>query len=157
MNLAIDKAGLVDFARETIKFRTGFWEFQDLLKEKGVPLVVVSEGLKEYIEPFFDDSVEIYANECIEEPDGTLGLSTPHQSPDCEDCGNCKKDIVLSYKDKGDFIIYIGDGESDFCAAPLSDLRFARAKLAGHFIENYIEFIQFIDFNDINEMCSRIF
>jgi 2,3-diketo-5-methylthio-1-phosphopentane phosphatase len=156
-NLDIDKAGLADFAQKTIRFRSGFWEFFGMLKGKNLSLIIVSEGLKEYIDPFFETGVEIYANECVEEEDGSLSLSTPHQSEECGKCGNCKKDIVQSFKDKGEFVMYIGDGESDYCAAPLADLRFARARLAEHFIENHIEFIQFIDFNDIYDMCGRMF
>ena len=86
-----------------------------------------------------------------------MRLSTPHQSEECQECGNCKKDIVQSYKDKGNFVIYIGDGDSDFCAAPHADLRLARARLAEYFIENHIEFVQFLDFKDIYDMCARMF
>lgn len=156
-NLDIDREGLAEFARKTIKFRDGFWEFYQSVQAKGFDLVIASEGLKEYILPFFsEEAVRIIANECSEEEDGTLHLITPHSSEVCLDCGTCKKEIVLSYRDKGHFIVYIGDGESDYCAAEFADIRFARSLLAKHLELQHFEFILFEDFLDILEIVDKM-
>jgi 2,3-diketo-5-methylthio-1-phosphopentane phosphatase len=155
-NLDISREGLAEFAKKTIHFRMGFWEFYHELQEKGIKFVIVSEGLKEYIQPFFGPSAEIYANECEEDQDGTLHLRTPFSSETCTDCGNCKKEIVLSFIRSLDFVFYIGDGESDFCAAEHAHMRFARGPLAKHLEEKHLEFLLFDDFKDVLEIVERM-
>ena len=155
-NLDIDQEGLAEFAKKTIKFRPGFWEFYNAVMERNFNLIILSEGLKEYIAPFFRDSnVAIYANECNEEDDGSLTLITPYEDDECKDCGNCKKNIVESFIEKEDFVIYIGDGESDYCAAQYANLRFARGPLAKHLERKHLEFVLFEDFFDVLEIIER--
>jgi len=155
-NLDITKEGLGEFAKKTIYFRMGFWEFYHEIRQKGFNFVIVTEGLKEYIQPFFGSNTEIYANECEEDENGILHLKTPHASEACKDCGNCKKEIVQKYVNRGDFVFYVGDGESDFCAAPEAHMRFARGPLSRHLEEKHLEFVLFDDFFDVLEVVNKM-
>lgn len=146
--LAMSRQELSEYAKKRVKFRPGFWEFYGTALDRGFRFIIVSEGLAEYIKPFFNPEITIYSNEC-EEANGNLKLKSPHASSVCDKCGTCKKNVVNALKERGYFVIYIGDGVSDFCAAQFADLRLARGQLARHLAMGETEFMHFEDFNDI--------
>jgi 2-hydroxy-3-keto-5-methylthiopentenyl-1-phosphate phosphatase len=136
-------------------FRPGFWEFLKATQSMGRRFVVVSEGLAEYITPFFGPEVPIYSNECGEGENG-LYLKTPHSSANCDKCGNCKKALVLGFKKEGDTVVYIGDGTSDFCASEHADLIFARRSLAQYLKKRGVAFVPYEDFFEIQREIEKI-
>lgn len=155
-SLEVEPEELGEFAKKHLEFRSGFWEFYGSILDHGIKLMIVSEGLKEYITPFFNPEIRIYANEMGME-DGKRTFVTPYASEECRDCGNCKKNTVQAEKEKGNFVIYIGDGESDFCASQYADMRFARDALAMHLSKKGEEFILFDSFYDILDVIEKMY
>lgn len=110
--------------------RPGFNEFVDLLHERKIPLVVISSGLRFYVEavlsPWRNKIHAIHAlNTQVEEDHLELIL-------DYEDENEAvpKADIMLQYS--CDTHVAVGDSQSDFKMAQAADVVFARDKLLMH-------------------------
>ena len=69
--------------------------------------------------------------------------------PGKESLGNSKGVVVDSYREQGHYIVYVGDGMSDFEAATRADLVFAHRVLADECERQEIPFRPFTDFGDV--------
>lgn len=97
-------------------------------------VVIVSDGLDIYIKEILKkegvSGIEFYASK-VEFKKNKIEIKFPFRSDECEDCGTCKRDILLKKKKEGySPIIYIGDGYSDRCAYQYADWVFAKRALA---------------------------
>ena len=57
--------------------------------------------------------------------------------------------MVDSFRERGHYVIYVGDGMSDFEAAEKADLVFAHRTLAEQCARSGIPFRPFVDFQDV--------
>ncbi len=121
-----------------IKIDGYFVKILDLLKEKGIEPVIVSDSFSFLIKTILEKNgingnhnLKIYANQ-LRFKDNRLIPYFPHSSPVCSDCGNCKKMHVLDLEAGRRQRIYIGDGRSDLCAAEHADVVFAKGALLRH-------------------------
>jgi 2,3-diketo-5-methylthio-1-phosphopentane phosphatase len=129
-----------------------FPELVSLLREKKVPLVVLSDGLDFYINILFAkyglDNIEFYANR-LQFKDGRLIPHFPYYEEGCYFCGNCKKYHFQRLYPQNKPRIYIGDGLSDKHVAELADILFAKGDLARICDEGGIKYQPFTDLGDV--------
>ena len=163
--------GMVDLPEEelyalvdSVEMDPTFPDFLELAWDRGVRLVVVSDGLDFYVDRLLghlglktcagekvlnppDGCVPRFANHCEVTPDG-LEITFPHEH-DCNQCGNCKTALLFALRPHFERIIYIGDGHSDMCAARYADVIFARGALAEDCAGEGRPFIPFANFDEI--------
>lgn len=129
----------------------GFKEFYEYLKANNYRLIIASEGFNYYIDPILRErgygDLEVFS--CHLEHNNGWNFSYPYASRTCEQCGNCKKEVVERLKIEGYKVYYIGDGFSDRCASREADIVFAKSNLARYCRDNRIEYTRFDDFHQI--------
>ncbi len=143
---------LKDVILET-RIDSGFIDFVEFTKKKNILLEVVSDGFDFYIEPVlkkFNFNLRYHANEMVYNQDtNKLELNFPNIKQSCFRCANCKVKVVQKYLEKGKRVIYIGDSYTDYYAAEISDIVFAKHKLKKYCNKKGIDFIPYDTFSDI--------
>ncbi len=129
--------------------------FKKFIKETSdfLEVVIVSDGFDIYIKEILQKEgikgIEFYAN-IVEFKGDKIEIKFPYRSEECEECGTCKKEILLKKKNEGYApVIYIGDGYSDRCAFQYADWVFARRTLAKIIISKRIGFSYLKSFESI--------
>ena len=144
--------GEMEEALAAIEVVPGFREFYDFCRERGLPLTIVSDGLEWAIRYVLGrvgvTDIAVMSNRILFEPQG-FRFEFPYYNPSAPQTGVCKKDIVDAFKHKGERIIMIGDGRTDFEASRLADFVFARDALWDYCREHQIPSRQYDDFFDI--------
>jgi 2-hydroxy-3-keto-5-methylthiopentenyl-1-phosphate phosphatase len=133
----------------------GFFALQGACREKGIDLIVVSDGLDFYIEPFLEAHkarVDFRSNR-LEIRNGERLLSFPHYRESCGTCANCKSSHVEQAAAQGKMVIYVGDGLSDKCAVSRADVVFAKGELA-EYCER--EGIPHVVFGDLEQVAQYV-
>jgi 2-hydroxy-3-keto-5-methylthiopentenyl-1-phosphate phosphatase len=131
----------------------GFLALTEVCRDQDVEIFVVSDGLDFYIEPFLEaHGVRVgYRANSLEVKDGRRILSFPHHRESCGACANCKSSHVEREAGDGKFIIYVGDGLSDKCAAAKADLVFAKSELEAYCRREGIPHLTFVDLGEVAE------
>lgn len=131
-----------------------FAEFLELARSVGAGVEVVSDGFDFIIKHVLDREglglLKYHANR-LEFVDGRPKLSFPMEAEGCGRCGLCKAVPLRRARPHYDQIVFVGNGYSDACAAPLADVLFAKDSLAEHCARAGIAFRQFRDFGDVIE------
>lgn len=147
---------LRDFARG-LPVDEGFRDLLGLCSRRRMDVFVVSDGLDFYIDAFMAEhglEAEIFCNRLVTGEDGWK-LEFPYYNERCGACGNCKSGHVEQARDEGRFIIYVGDGLSDRCAAAKADLLFAKGDLAAYCREHGIPHTEFENLTQVNRCLER--
>ncbi len=148
------KSELVQFIENVAPIDPTFPDFYRYVKEKGIDMVILSDGFEFYIRSVLEKSgitdVPIYANDIVEDESGKLIPVFPYSSAECDRCGNCKSRVIEKLKEDHDYIIFIGDGYSDLCASEVADALFAKKRLMRHAAQTRLPFTFFEDFGDIH-------
>jgi 2,3-diketo-5-methylthio-1-phosphopentane phosphatase len=138
-----------------------FKDFIDFCNRRRFEVLVVSDGLDYYINTMLMDAGLGYlgyrANR-LEMNNGNLtGISFPHFNPmDCTRCANCKLHHLEAARQRGYFIVYVGNGYSDRCPAEHADLVFAKGDLLDHCTQENLDCIPFDNFRDVErELTTR--
>ncbi len=139
------------FAGDRVKIRPGFKELLDLCSRKGFAFVIVSNGLKFYIEATLKyigvADIEVFAAHIEFDPDG---LKITYIGPDGQQVlDNFKRLYAELHLNRGYRVVYIGDGYSDIAPASLADYVFARDDLLAHCQKNNLKCTPFNDLNDV--------
>ncbi|MGH2569430.1 MAG: HAD-IB family phosphatase, partial [Bacteroidota bacterium] len=99
-----------------------FTEFTKFCAVHEIPVTVLSDGLDRYVERMLNNHrlghLPWFANhaEFVKEgPSFKLIPSFPYRDAECERCGNCKRNHLLTMSGDDDIIVYVGDGISDQC------------------------------------------
>ena len=150
------KETMLDFIKSRARIRKGFKDFVNLCSEKGLRLVIVSNGLEFYIENILTDNglseIEFHAAKTKFIPQG---LKTRFQGPDGK---LVDKDFKIGYVNhflnEGYKIIYIGDGNSDLYPAKLCHSVFAIDNLLKNCRLTGIICNPFEDFTDITKILK---
>ncbi len=146
-----DKETLLGAIRRAVKTRPGFTELVELCRRKDFRFVIVSNGLRFYIDDILErlglEDIEVHAAETEFSPDG---LKVKYLGPD----GNIlNDDFKLAYNESfqkaGYRVIYIGNGGSDMDPARESAYVFATESLTRHCRWEGVPFTHFRDHTDI--------
>jgi len=147
-----DLSRLREFASEQ-PIDEGFAGLRRECEQRGIEITIVSDGLDYYIAAFLERhglSEDVRSNH-LEVSGSDWQLTFPYHNSECGGCGNCKSAHVEEAKKQGKFIIYVGDGLSDRCAAAQADMVFAKGDLRGYCEEKDIECIPFDDLGEVVE------
>jgi 2,3-diketo-5-methylthio-1-phosphopentane phosphatase len=138
-----------------------FKDFHDFAKKRGMEVVIMSDGLDYYIESMLVrcglGEIEFFANRLKFNGD-TLKIEFPYfDLLGCQDCACCKTHHLFTYRDQGYYIIYVGDGQSDFCPCSSADLVFAKGRLLEYCRDAGVDHVEFRNFRDVErEVLQRI-
>ena len=137
---------------DTVELDPGFPSLLNYCLEAGIKFVIVSDGLRWYIEYIMRHhgikEVAVYACEIHFERGGYrfsypwFDSSTPMRSVS-------KSTIVRDYQSRGYKVVFIGDGVSDFEAAQVADIVYARDVLLDYTKDHGIQAREFSDMGDI--------
>lgn len=138
-----------------------FKDFHDFARQRGIEVVVLSDGLDYYIEQLLMRNglggIEFFANRLRVEGN-TLTVEFPwHNLLACTDCGCCKTHHLFRYRNEGYYIVYVGDGLSDRCPCESADLVFAKGDLLEHCRSRSIAHIEFRNFRDVEREVLKRF
>ena len=142
---------VVSWVLENVRVRAGFRELVDQAQAAGWHVHVVSSGFHELIEPVLEREgvdVLLHANRVDASTDG---WRVEWRYPDdCDHCGeSCKRALLPD-----GYVVYVGDGYSDRCAALASDRVFATRGLARYLSDQGKPFEPFSDFRALSEALA---
>lgn len=135
-----------------------FKDFLSFLKENEIEFFIVSDGFKFYIESIFKrEGIEapFFSNDLLFKDDG-LETVFPHTDENCDKCANCKRNLVVSLSGDDEFSVYIGNGNSDICAALHCDYIFAKDSLLKYCEINRVSYYPFRDFGDVKARMTEL-
>lgn len=142
----------MESALATIEVVPGFKAFYDFCREQALSLTIVSDGLEWAIRYVLGrvgvTDIQVMSNRIFFEPGG-FRFEFPYYNASAAQTGVCKRDIVDAFKQKGERIVMIGDGRTDFDASRLADFVFARDALWDYCQEHQLPSRQFENFFDI--------
>ena len=145
------KEKLQAFVRQHIEVRPGFLEFVGYCRDTDIPLVIVSSGLDFYIEPVLHEmgvpNLELH---CGQTSFGKDGVAISYHDA----AGNVLTEGFKKYystwlKQRGQNLVYLGDGLSDLAAACQADHVFAIGQLPGLLDAKSVPYHTFVDFYDL--------
>jgi 2-hydroxy-3-keto-5-methylthiopentenyl-1-phosphate phosphatase len=140
-----------------------FKEFVVFCEARGIPLVILSDGLDFYVGrmlrrnglerlPFFANHLEFSR----EGPATKLVPSFPYTDSECDQCANCKRNHLLTLSADDDIIVYVGDGMSDRCPVRYADVVFAKRGLIKHCQQQNISYHEFRHFGDVRTRLEQL-
>lgn len=137
-----------------------FKDFVDYCNTCRYEIEILSDGLDYYIDyllmKFGLGFLDFKANHLVCDNGEIITVDFPYyNSMNCQMCGNCKRKHVEDLREKGFFIVYVGNGYSDRCPAEYSDMVFAKTDLLGYCEDKKIEHIPFTNFRDVEQELSR--
>ncbi len=147
-----------DYA-SSIEIDAYFIQFVQFCKVHHINIKIVSDGFSNYIQPILEreglDFIEFSSN-YLEFSKGVKPIF-PGASESCS-CfsASCKRNSVLKNISDDDFVVYIGDGYSDFCPAEYSDIIFAKKNLARYCNDMKIPHYNYSSFFDIIRIFKDI-
>ena len=138
---------------DTVELDPGFPSILKYCLEAGIKFVIVSDGLVWYIEYIMrhqeiQEVEEVYACE-IHFDQGGYRFSYPWFDPSTPMRSVSKSTIVRDYQSRGYKVVFIGDGVSDFEAAQVADIVYARDVLLDYTKDHGIQAREFSDMGDI--------
>lgn len=153
------RAEIERFVLENVRLRPGFPDFLDFCRAHGIPFLVVSGGVRFFIEPVLKpywDKLQLFCNTSDFLPD-RIELSFPYPGDDCEPCGQCaccKLGIMARYPQEVYYHIAVGDSLTDLAMSRRADWTFARSKLIDYTREENIPVTPFETFFEIQQHLS---
>jgi 2,3-diketo-5-methylthio-1-phosphopentane phosphatase len=151
-NIQASRDTLRAYVKQHANLRPYFKELWGYCLDHHIPMAVVSQGLDFYIEALLEkegfSQIPVHAVTTRFTSQG-ISYEYPYAYPGRESQGNSKGLVVDSYRRQGYYVIYVGDGISDFEAASRADLLFAHRVLAEECHRRQIPFRPFRDFRDV--------
>jgi 2,3-diketo-5-methylthio-1-phosphopentane phosphatase len=135
-----------------------FKPFVEYCRNINISLNIVSDGFVQYIKPILKrlelDYLPVYCNDMLFAETITPVFTGASESCTCL-CASCKRNAVINNVPEDGIIVYIGDGNSDFCVAEHSDIIFAKKSLAAYCNANKIPHYPFKNFFDIKRIFEN--
>jgi 2-hydroxy-3-keto-5-methylthiopentenyl-1-phosphate phosphatase len=151
-----DESELRAMAREVAKPRAGLMELTDWAHWNGWNVAVVSNGFDFYIDPVLDAlGLERVSRHC-----GRTRFAyrwrVSYVSPrGVELQSGFKVSYASAYKQAGDFVAWVGDGDGDVAPAGESDAVFARGRLWDTLKDGHARIYPFETFHDVTAVLDR--
>lgn len=146
-----DRQTLIEFVRSKAKIRAGFQELITYCHKRGFEFVIVSNGLDFYIETILKDlgikDVKVWAARTYFLPQGLVVEYIGPEGNRLED--GFKEASVNLFRQEGYWVIYVGNGLSDFIPARQAHYIFATGELLACCQEANLSCISFVDLNDV--------
>ena len=144
---------------DTVTIDEFFFEFYKYIKQSKIDFYIVSDGVDYFIKKILENNnlkgLHIISNHA-EFIDENFELTFPNSQTNCKkNSGTCKCAVLNKFKNDYDKIIYIGDGTSDFCVAPNTDILFAKKKLENYCQKNNIDFVSYTNFGDVINFLKK--
>ena len=136
-----------------------FPDFLNWAETNRASVYILSDGYDLYIDCILKQnglSLPYYANKLLY--DGSWRIEPLNNNRECSQCGVCKKILIeeLSGNSGQTLKIYVGDGYSDICPAPVCDLIFAKDKLADFCRREGISYYPFLNFQEITVIMQDL-
>jgi len=146
-----DKPTQLGALKGEVKVRAGFQELVNYCREKGLRLVIVSNGLDFYIEAILEDlglkNIEVHAAQASFHSEG---MKVHYAGPDGKRLDDgVKEAYTQSFLKLGYKVIYIGNGDSDIAPAKYAHHVFATGDLLAYCRENNLRYKPFENFVDV--------
>ena len=153
-------AQLAELIDET-QLESGFDTFVGLIRERRIPLRIVSDGLDAPIIAILRRhgfaGLPIFANRLIHTGPDRYRIAFPNAREDCTAAsGMCKCALAAAGPRRAARTLLIGDGASDFCAARSADFVLAKGALADYCRRQGIGFAPFTDFHDVCRLLTAL-
>lgn len=143
---------ILDYVR-SVPIRDGFQELLDGMEALQIPVVVISGGLRPYVEeklaPFKSKLLAVHSVELISDRP-TLQLVSPHEA-EGDLLEKTKVMAQYSYREA----ICVGDGHTDVRMALASHLVFARDNLAKILTQKGVQYTSWEDFHQVLDAIQR--
>ena len=140
-----------------------FPAFVRFCEQEGIPIAVVSDGLDRYVHRILAnaglDRIAAVANRVeFATVDGVarIAVGFPNTDAECDRCGTCKRNYLLTRSSDEDVTVYVGDGYSDRCPVRYADIVFARRHLIPFCQEENITYHEFRHFGDVQDRLTQI-
>lgn len=123
------KQEIIEFVLAQAEIRAGFSSFLDYVRNKQIPLKIVSGGIDFFVQPILEPYGlldDVYCNGSVFSG-STITITWPHSCDQhcTNECGCCKPSILRQYPDEEYYKIVIGDSITDLQAAKVADEVFA--------------------------------
>lgn len=155
----------IEALADTVAIDPHFNSFADFCARERIELVIVSDGLDRVIARILGrhglGHLPVYANALLATEGGAHRMLSPHQNSDCcAGAGTCKCAVVSDLEGDGasePLILFVGDGQSDFCAAArMADAVAAKPKLLAHLRGIGRPCFPFEDFADVRRLLAEL-
>ncbi|HLF19464.1 MAG TPA: HAD-IB family phosphatase, partial [Bacteroidota bacterium] len=140
-----------------------FSDFVRFCSQREIPLTILSDGLDFYVERLLRKHglgyLTWFANHLTLVKEGNFSRLVPefpYTDSECTQCGNCKRNHLLTMSGEDDIVVYVGDGISDRCPVRYADIVFAKKDLIRYCQEKNITFHEFSSFLDVRKRMERI-
>lgn len=158
--ITADEKTLTDFVLNSPKSkpRRGLWDLMDYCNRKGIKVVIVSNGLRFYIEAILNKkgikNVEVHAAESVFSPSG---MKVRYIGPDGKEIDDGFKEAYTDMLcQQGYQIVYVGDGNSDIYSARKAKYVCATGTLLKRCQQEDLYWYPFEDFLDVERVVRRM-
>jgi HAD superfamily phosphoserine phosphatase-like hydrolase len=144
--------------------RDGLPELVEFCRSREIDITILSDGLDYYIDTILAHhglgDLPRVANRLVVPERGT-GLDIeprvefPYRDAECDRCGCCKRNQMVTRAGEEDVIGFIGDGFSDRCVAAYADIVFARGELQAYCQEENISYLPYTTFHEVVASLRR--
>ena len=145
---------MLAFALERAELAPTFSPFVGWAEERGLPLLLASDGFAFYIEPMLDRAglghLEVVTNELILDG-GAPSLRHPNRHPECIGCGTCKMLAAKRLRERHGPVAFVGEGQSDRYGALYSDVVFAKDALVEICEQDGVPYLRWETFDDVRD------
>lgn len=136
-----EQVALLDMSREqleqhlaTIEIDPQFPEFVAQVSHLGWPIHIVSDGLdwpiRTILARYDLAHLPVFANRLLQQGERQWHLETPWFHQNCvKASANCKCQLLNQQQQYQQKVLYIGDGNSDFCVSAKADMVLAKSAL----------------------------
>ncbi|EGV65166.1 hypothetical protein PSN45_005240 [Yamadazyma tenuis] len=157
----------IEYLKKNIKLDEGFRKFYDYCTSKGIPVVVISSGMKPIIYNLLKslvgedaaENIEIYSNEVVIKDDNSWDIVYRDDSSFGHNKALSIKEYLATHKFTNlPPLFYCGDGVSDLSAAKETNLLFAKEgkDLITYCIRENIPYTEFSNFSEILDKLTSI-
>jgi 2-hydroxy-3-keto-5-methylthiopentenyl-1-phosphate phosphatase len=147
---------MMEFVVSVARPRAGFGELLDWAHWNGWMAAVVSNGYDFYVDAVLDhlgfDRVPRHAGRTSKDYRWRVRYYSP-RGVVLED--GFKVSYAAAFRAAGDFVVYVGDGESDVQAAKLAPVVFARSMLLERLDGRHERLYAFETFDDVRKVLER--
>jgi 2,3-diketo-5-methylthio-1-phosphopentane phosphatase len=137
-----------------------FVQFAEMCRKNNYSLKVISDGFDAYIKPVLNklglNDLDCYIN-ILKKTDNGFEPEFPGATDSCNClCASCKRNAMIAHTPTENIIVFIGDGNSDQCAAEHADIVFAKKKLAAYCNEKRIPHHPWNTFFDVMRIMNLL-